>query len=356
MKTSAKSILLKSLDERWKSYRSQYGTCRSEFSEASVHDLRVSTRRLLAVLDLVRAIDPHPRLQKIRHTLKNNMDDFDDLRDLQVMLVEISEDIENLPQLSYFRKHLKKREAALMRVAYKQIKEIKISEVSERIKKTGASLEKLKAMDKELGLRLIEVVDSAYLKANQDFNRIDGTQVSTIHRFRLSFKKFRYLAEVVHPLIKDYPETYFERMHKYQSAMGDIQDAEIFLNLLAEYIEKHEPAFDPKPISIYYRTRLSNHVTAFMENKNEFNIFWDPILAGQISAQENENEPIHDSTRPRRRGGAEVRAGQSATALGKRKGKNEEDRSGTVGAGNTARLDPEQSSREDNGDGEDPGK
>src|SRR5688572_28145883 len=128
MKTNAKLTLLGSLEERWKAYRSQYRMCRSEFSDATVHDLRVSTRRLLAVLDLVRAIDPHPRVQKIRRALKNQMDDFDELRDAQVMLVEISDNIENLPQLAHFRKYLKKREASLLRTAYKDIKETKISE------------------------------------------------------------------------------------------------------------------------------------------------------------------------------------------------------------------------------------
>ena len=43
------SHLLSAYDLRWKNYRSQYKTCRIEFSEEAVHDLRVTARRLLAV-------------------------------------------------------------------------------------------------------------------------------------------------------------------------------------------------------------------------------------------------------------------------------------------------------------------
>ncbi|HEX2698114.1 MAG TPA: hypothetical protein VHM28_10430, partial [Anaerolineales bacterium] len=46
----ARALLLTSLDERWKTYRAQVKTCRKEFSEEAVHDLRVAARRLLAVL------------------------------------------------------------------------------------------------------------------------------------------------------------------------------------------------------------------------------------------------------------------------------------------------------------------
>jgi CHAD domain-containing protein len=356
MKISAKSILLNSLDERWKAYRSQYRMCRSEFSDATVHDLRVSTRRLLAVLDLVRAIDPHPRVQKIRRALKNQMDDFDELRDVQVMMVEISENIKTLPQLSSFRKYLKKREAALLRVAYKRIKETKISEVGERIKKIGANIEKKDAKDKEPALRLIAVVNNAYLRAKRDYSLIDAEQLSTIHGLRLSFKKFRYLVEVIHPLVRDFPESYFERMHKYQSAMGDIHDAEIFLNMFSEYIEKHASSFDAEPIFVFYRQNLSRYVAAFMQDKDEFNIFWDPQITQQTPMQENENELIRDTTRHRSGGRAGVRRGQPEATDQQGPQQDEKDRTGAVGTGSATGSDPEQPGRTDDGNGKDSGQ
>ena len=37
-------------------------------------NVRVATRRLLAVMDMLRILDPHPRVQKVRRTLKQQLD------------------------------------------------------------------------------------------------------------------------------------------------------------------------------------------------------------------------------------------------------------------------------------------
>src|SRR5688500_11304938 len=122
MEPLTESPLLSSLDERWKKYRGQYKTCRMEFSEEAVHDLRVTARRMLAILDIARGLTPHARVQKARRDLKDMIEELDELRDVQVLLVEISENIEFLPGLKPFQKSLKKREAKLLRAAYKHIK------------------------------------------------------------------------------------------------------------------------------------------------------------------------------------------------------------------------------------------
>ncbi len=106
MATETENALTIALVQRWNDYCAQSKTCRQEFSEEAVHDLRVAARRFMAVLDIVRAINPHPRVQKTRRYLKDQLDDLDDLRDVQVMLVEISESIEHLPALQLFQEHL----------------------------------------------------------------------------------------------------------------------------------------------------------------------------------------------------------------------------------------------------------
>ncbi len=109
----------------------QVKICRREFSEEAVHDLRVATRRLLAVLDIARALDPGSRLQKTRRFLKDQIDDLDDLRDAQVMLVEVSETIESFPDIKPFEIHLQEHEKHLLRLARKQINALKLSEFQE---------------------------------------------------------------------------------------------------------------------------------------------------------------------------------------------------------------------------------
>ncbi len=349
MEGNVENTLAAALDGRWKEYRVQFKTCRGEFSEEAVHDLRVAARRLSAVLDILRAIEPHPRLQKMRRFLKDQLDNLDDLRDVQVMLVETSETQERLPQLEPFQDYLLKQEKRLLRSARKQVQVSKPSEWSGRIVKMRAALEK-ESNKPGFSLRLLETMDNAYLKVSRLGSKLDRTKPATIHRLRIAFKKFRYMTEVIQPILANYPESYFKRMHDLQSAMGDIHDVEIFLYTIADFAEgslrqarKDTPSFDPKPIQRYYKIRQTELVAAFFKKKSELKTFWRRA-PDQIFPWEKKNEPLHRSSRNRRAGGDRGPGGrrQPASADRQRPEENAQDSAGTQGTGSTDRPDPNQ--------------
>jgi CHAD domain-containing protein len=274
MEPLSDSPLLSSYDERWKKYRAQYKTCRMEFSEEAVHDLRVNARRMLAMLDIARDLAPHSRIQKARKDLKDMINELDELRDVQVMLVEISENLEFLPELKAFQKSLKKREAKLLRSAYKHIKQNGLSELSKRIKKTHESLVDLEKDETLFTARLLEVTDNAYALAGQAYGQIDSAQPSTIHSLRIAFRKFRYLVEITYPYVENYPAENFERMHHYQDMMGNIQDAQVFLNSFLEYVEEHAKDLKKENVIEFYARKLNTLIADFMKNKGELSVFW----------------------------------------------------------------------------------
>jgi CHAD domain-containing protein len=354
MESSADFILLSAYDERWKKFRSQYKTCRIEFSEEAVHDLRVSARRLLAILDISRALAPHARIQKTRHVIKDLIEDLNELRDVQVMLVEVSDNIDALPELKSFQKYLRKREASLLRAAYKRVKQKGLSEVSKRIKKIRASLEAETKKRESLSRRLIDTADNTYLWAKHLYDQVETAQISTIHRFRLAYKRFRYLAEILHPLIHNYPVENLERMHIYQGRMGDIQDAETFLATFTEYISDHLPGVDGKAVIHFFKKELNRLITEYIQNKDEFGSFWkiEPGLH-----PEGSHEPVHHTSRNRRGGRrSPVREGQLEASHSQGEGQDEEDRTGAVGIGNPTGFDSEQPDRANDGHGKDSGK
>ena len=66
MTTSAIKVIVAALDDRWDEYREQLKACRQDAAQEAVHDLRVTARRLLAVLALIRDLHPEARMQKAR--------------------------------------------------------------------------------------------------------------------------------------------------------------------------------------------------------------------------------------------------------------------------------------------------
>jgi CHAD domain-containing protein len=335
------NLLSNSFDERWKKYRAQLKICKREFSEEAVHDLRVATRRLLAVLDLLRALDPHPRIQKVRRALKNQLDEFDDLRDVQVMLVDVSEAVSNFPELKPFEKALQEREKRLLRKARKQIKESKSTELEKRVEKIHLSVRE-KSSGARFNKRLLEAVDNAYLRAMQAYGQVEASQSATIHRLRIVFKKFRYMVEIAHPFLKKYPEPRFERMHEYQSRMGLIQDIEILLATLADFGETAASTSDFETVRRYFEKRLAESLSAYLADKDEILAFWR-AAPDQPFPWEKKHAPLRRSSRNRRGGGnARLRRRQPADAHGQGPQEDDENRAGVEGTGGEPGSDPDQ--------------
>jgi len=268
------NLLISTLEKRWKTYRSELKRCHKEPGEEAIHDLRVATRRLLALIDMLRALSPHPRLGKLRSAFKDQLDHLDDLRDTQVMLVEVSETLGDLPELALFQKYLTKREKRLLRATAKATKSFKIANVRKRLDSTRQALFKIENRS-DRQKELLQIVDEAYESTLRRYRNVEPTQPATIHRVRVAFKNFRYMVEIVHPLISNFLEDNFKQMHEYQGLMGDIQDLEIFISSFDDFAEK-DTSYNSEPVRQYYNLRHSEAINAFVEDMHQINIFWRP--------------------------------------------------------------------------------
>lgn len=266
----AKPLLLESLDTRWKKFRAEWKTCRNEFSEEAVHDLRVATRRLLALFDLLRSISQHKRIQRIRRILKEQLDDLDDLRDTQVLLADISEFIQEVPDLQPFQKQLQKNEKKLLRQARKLIRSREISGLKRQIEKVRGMMAALS--EETLHEQILAAADERFGRVLQAYSAMDTENIPSIHHLRVAFKKFRYTVEIIHPLLENFPEENFERMHAYQSLLGEIQDLDVASQSAADLLDASQHTVEP--VTVHYASRLRAAVLTFVEDKGEALTFW----------------------------------------------------------------------------------
>lgn len=272
-KPNAHQLLAAALEKAWDNYRKEIKNCRDEFSNEAVHDLRVATRRMLAMIELFKSIQPRPRFKKIMQAFKDQLDDLDDLRDAQVILAEISEVLNELPQLQTYQEQLKSDEEKMLRTLRKKIKKFETSDLEKRIDKTRSSLEN--ESDKDLEPKILQAVDDAYQLAKERLSWVDATRAITIHRVRVAFKSLRYMIEIIHPLLKDYPDENPKRMNDYQSLMGEVQDSEVFMQTLAKYAESASfPHMEP--VRNYYEQRHKEAIAAYIKDMDELQTFWRP--------------------------------------------------------------------------------
>ncbi len=285
----SKELLLDSLDKRAETYREKLKLCRDEFSKKAVHDFRTSIRRLLAMLDVGAFVTSGSRVKKLSDRLKEQLDGFTDLRDIHVMLDKISENISTLPELEPLQNYLEKREKRKQRTADKNTKNIKRGSINNRLLKIREAVEDLST--EELRGKLPQAVDEAYLTVMQRYGEIDPEQPVSIHHLRVAFKKFRYMVEEIYPSLPDFPESLLDRMHDYQTQMGDIHDVQVFLETLAQFAKDND-SYDPESVRRFYEQILAETLSVFLKNKDEVITFWraTPLSAFPWEADQTKQE------------------------------------------------------------------
>ena len=275
---NSQDLLLDSLDKGGAAYRKNLKLCQDEFSRKTVHDLRITIRRLLSIMDVVRFVTSASRIKRLSDGLKEQLDDLSHLRDIQVMLDRVSEDVDRLPELEPLQKYLKKREKREQNSSQKHVEKVKPGWINKRLPKLQETLQDLSA--DELNHKLPQAVDEAYLSVVQRYSEIDPAQLVSIHHLRVAFKKFRYMVEAIYPCLPDFPEAQLGKMHDYQTQMGNIHDLQVLLETLRKFAED-DSSYDPEPVRRFYEGSLADQLSDYLVNQDEMLHFWraTPLVA-----------------------------------------------------------------------------
>jgi len=256
-------------------YRKRLARCQEKFSENAVHELRIETRRLLAMLDLLDALRVRDSLKKTRRVFKKRLDAFDELRDTHVQLSLLKPLCRDFPEAREFDLVLRRRERRLIGELRHQIKRTKQVRLERR----------LKALEKELHRAAGEKsaqsgTDLAASALRTTFGhvadlrrRVRRGDTRTIHRLRVSFKRFRYVSELLQPLFPRLTARRLREMQAYQTMMGGIQDIEVLIAAAKQAVQfVLVPAQAVRALHGELFRRRRTHIDAFMAGAN---LLWE---------------------------------------------------------------------------------
>lgn len=217
-------------------YRKRLARCQQKFSEKAVHELRIETRRILALLDLLEALRLVSPLKKLRKTFKKRLDAFDDLRDTHVQKVLLKPLWAKFPEARMLKQRLGTSEKRLVSELSREIKVTKSRRLNRDLKTIEKSLRCIPATTRSRGLVQM-VLDGAFRRVVILRRQIKRAEPATIHRMRVVFKRFRYTAEFLQPFLSYFTPERLARMKSFQGAAGDIQDTTVLLNRLVEDVK-----------------------------------------------------------------------------------------------------------------------
>lgn len=233
--------LAKLLRRTRRRYRKRLACFQEKFSEIAVHELRVETRRALAQLDLMQAINIGGPIKKPRKALKQRLDAFDDLRDVQVELLILKPLLRKFPEAGEFGTFLRRRERKLVAQLRREVKSLKPRRVERTLKSLEKDVAEARGKSERAGAAravLVKPLNAAFRRTAVLQQRIRRTNTETIHRTRIAFKTFRYLCELLKPFLPWMTARRLREMHAWQTRMGDIQDMEVLLAQM-ERVVKH---------------------------------------------------------------------------------------------------------------------
>jgi CHAD domain-containing protein len=281
---NASSVLLEALGVRHHHFVAQLARVRRRPSEPGVHDLRVASRRLIAVMDLVSGVVVDPRIRKRRNLLKG----FNALRDAHIQRIALRKLRIAFPPAGTYLRGMQVQERSLLRSAGRSVRAFDTNAVREVI---------AEAEDGLLNLTINHVLASAtetvamgmladaFTRVVKKRRLLNGADPATIHRLRVSFKQFRYSLEVLAPLLPWVNDDFRSKLNAYQTAMGDIQDFVVLLEGIAAF-EAQRPITGRMAL-IAVREHLLRHrseaTDAFLANADVLFTFWRPSEFCRIS-------------------------------------------------------------------------
>jgi len=245
---------------------------------------------LLATIELLGGFLPDRELQKAHGVLKQHLDTFDQLRDTQVQLVYVGRMTRVFPAARAFRDWLLKREARYTRATRKAIKHIKTKRLIRRLAAFEAEIcQRRKHATRDQALAaVLRAMDRAFARVARLGRRVAAADTERIHRTRIAFKRFRYMAEALSPLLPAVTDQHRHAMRGYQSMMGDIQDVEVLLAALDKFLRRQE-------INTVAAVRLRNEllrrrqwlVQVYLNAAGKLRLFWPPPGLGALAKRES---------------------------------------------------------------------
>ena len=270
-------MLRRLLRARWRRYRRELKACQRQFSEDSVHQSRVATRRLLAAVELLASLHSTRALAPARRVLKRHLHLLAPLRDAQVQLQQASALPATWPAARGFRKFLRRRAEHARRRAQRGIARIKARPVARLVQGFDEKLQSRARSGRRSSdyQSLCAEAARAFSRTQRAKRRIDAARPKTIHRTRVAFKQFRYTMELLAPLLPAARRRQQGALRRYQGMMGRIQDASVLLASAAKFARRENSSPEiTRAVLRDLELERDQLIGAYLERADQLDAFW----------------------------------------------------------------------------------
>lgn len=185
-------------------------------------------------------MSPASTVRRLAKRIRKPLERLGAVRDLHVQADHVARLAEQYPELSGFQAwHARQRKKAA-RKAREYVEDMDLGTLRKGYRRARRDVRYQLAVPRPERHRELALhsVSEAFARVGERRRLLDPADVTTFHAMRVAFKRFRYRAEVVSPLLRRLGRSWAERMHDFQARMGDIQDVHVLLLTLDDFKKK----------------------------------------------------------------------------------------------------------------------
>lgn len=273
-----KNFLIQSLQININYYIECYHNLKTLYNNDSVHDFRVSIRKLMSLLNLIDEINKFAVIQQINETLKIQIKSFNKLRDIQVQLEDIKNKILAMPELSIYNSELFAIEQKFLFKLKNKLNKFEVIEIQNKIIILQKNINGFFNDNYDIYDSVYKVTHNTYQNLINKIELSNESEISTIHKVRLSLKNFRYIIEIIQGYTR-LSKIDIKKLRYFQNLLGDIQDNCVFESSLKKFILKMKLNENNYEKVFEYIYNVQNRlIKEYIENKNVLIDFWQNEL------------------------------------------------------------------------------
>ncbi|HIH40498.1 MAG TPA: CHAD domain-containing protein [Halobacteria archaeon] len=218
-------IIKQMFEDRVNIFFERLDDTKKEITADSLHDLRVATRRLNAVLSLVSSLSD----EKIKvKDLKRLMRLTSDLRDshVQLQLLNKIREREDDDFIKICEEVINREIGRKEVIVFQEIRDFPIPTIKSKLKDVNVPKD-----NKDAVLNILTELFEDFYSYKDD--AIKGDEFF-LHKMRIALKRLRYTAEIIEPLFPFINKDIIDKMQQLQQLMGDIHDIDVLKNFIEQ--------------------------------------------------------------------------------------------------------------------------
>jgi CHAD domain-containing protein len=298
----------------------------------AIHDIRVASRRLQQVLDLL-YLPPRPaKVRKLRSTIRRARRVLSDLRNCDVLLERVERVLgrkraSRREAWEAFRGYLQQRREQSFRKASRELSKLNLSalyvRLREHLKLSGQPSARLAPQSAPAAIPMGDRddllrarLDAALRETWSSLETLiaqarEAPEATALHAVRIGAKKVRYLMEVIHELDVPGSDRALSSLRHLQQHLGDWHDLQVLEEMMLEMVARPrflqgnlELAMEVERLALRNRRRKGIHeerlfqMTGNSEEWKRLTEWIQGFLSGDSLPAGGEGEELHSQALP----------------------------------------------------------